>query len=139
MVWKPSWEDGEDSLCTVNDRKERQCHDCREAREESARLRPDVFAHGKAPRAGAEILVAGAADIGTAGKKKKPICDGVYEAAGNIEAPAVENNVIPKSSRSESACDDLRCSISGALVARRQDGRARVASHLRQARAQIPV
>jgi hypothetical protein len=31
-------------------------------------------------------LVAGAADIGMTGEKKKPIRDGINEAVGNIEA-----------------------------------------------------
>src|SRR5271157_2287119 len=55
----------------------------------------NVFADGKGPQAGAQILVAGTPEIGIAGEKKEPVRDGANEAVGNIHTAALGSNVTP--------------------------------------------
>ena len=52
-----------------------------------------VFAHGKAPRAGAQALITGTPDMGMAREKKEWVGDGIYKAVGNIEAAALGRDV----------------------------------------------
>jgi hypothetical protein len=55
----------------------------------------DIFAAGKAPQTGAEVLVATASQIGVAGEKKKSVRDGINQAIGNFDASAFPGDVIP--------------------------------------------
>jgi hypothetical protein len=58
-------------------------------------IHDDLLANGKTPRANAELIVTGAAQVGLAGKKKKPAGDGIDQPVGNINAAAFLGNVIP--------------------------------------------
>src|SRR5713101_4154034 len=55
----------------------------------------DIVANSNAPRAGAEILVAGAPEVLKAGKKEKTVRDGVNQPVGDFDTAALLCDVIP--------------------------------------------
>lgn len=55
----------------------------------------DIVANSNAPRAGAEILVAGAPEVRKVGKKEKAIRDGVNHPVGDFDTAALLCDVIP--------------------------------------------
>lgn len=55
----------------------------------------DVFAHGKAPQSGTQILVAGAPDVGMRGEQVEAVGYGIDQAVGGIYATALGGNVVP--------------------------------------------
>lgn len=46
----------------------------------------DVLPDGKTADAGAEFVIAAAAEVGVFGKEEESVCDGVYEVVGDLDA-----------------------------------------------------
>src|ERR1017187_1514273 len=55
----------------------------------------DVLPPNKDSKAGAQIFVAPASDVGKTGKQKKPVGDGIDHAVGNLNAVAFFGYVVP--------------------------------------------
>jgi hypothetical protein len=71
----------------------------------------DVLAHGKAPQACPQILVAAASDVRKTGQKVEARGNGIDEPVGNLDAATFFGNVIPILSSSASASGATRCAI----------------------------
>src|SRR5258708_23693689 len=55
----------------------------------------DVLAHGKAPQARAQILIAAASDVRMTGQKVEARGNGIDKPVGNVDAATFFDNVIP--------------------------------------------
>jgi len=55
----------------------------------------DILAHGKAPQASAQILIAAASDVRMTGQKVEARGNGIDEPVGNLDAATFFGNVIP--------------------------------------------
>jgi hypothetical protein len=55
----------------------------------------DVLAHGETTQTRAQILIAGASYMRVAGKKIKPLGDGINQPVGYLDAAAFFDDVVP--------------------------------------------
>ncbi len=59
------------------------------------RINDDVFAHRKTARTNAEVIFTAATQIGVAGKKEKPVSNGINHLVGNLDVAALCRDVVP--------------------------------------------